>query len=80
MENDNNNVLTENGPSIFYNLLGYSPTDLDDSNAIDLSHETINNEALHASTPAMKAPFDEHVGSLLKILYGEETAVVEVLN
>ena len=62
--------------------LGYSPADREntDPTAVDLSDETINNEALHASSPAMKAPFDEHVGSLLKIPYGEEVAVVEVLD
>ena len=74
-----------NGLLIFFQSsddLGYSPADREntDPTAVDLSDETINNEALYASSPAMKAPFDEHVGSLLKIPYGEEVAVVEVLD
>ena len=87
MRNDNNDSLTDNEQWAIDFLqssddLGYSPADREntDPTAVDLSDETINNEALFASSPAMKAPFDEHVGSLLKIPYGEEVAVVEVLD
>ena len=62
--------------------LGYSPNETINTafNAIDLSSESINNEPLFTSEPALNALLDEHIGSLIKIPYKEEHAVVEVLD
>ena len=64
------------------NDLGYTPNETEhpDFNAIDLSNETTNNEPLFTSEPALNALLDEHIGSLIKILYEEKFAVVEVLD
>ena len=73
--------VSDNCPPIQLGL-GYSPNETvnTDFNAIDLSNETIINEPLFTSEPALNALLDEHIGSLIKIPYEEEYAVVEVLD